>query len=187
MQPAWARKFEPPSITGGESQGAIRILMQVYRQTGDKKYLEPIPRALAYLEKSQLPNGRLARFNELKTNRPLYFTQQYELVYTADDLPTHYAFIIGSSVDRLKADYERLLATSPDKLKPSRETPRPEPSDQLTAAARRVIESLDQRGAWVENGRLADADGKKQATRIISMQTLARNIETLSRFIAASK
>ncbi|MBW8885484.1 MAG: hypothetical protein JF612_12085, partial [Planctomycetia bacterium] len=95
MQPAWARKFEPPSITGGESQGVIRVLMEIYRQTGDKKYLEPIPRALDYLAKSEISPGRLARFYELRTNRPLYFTKQYELVYTSDDLPTHYAFIIG--------------------------------------------------------------------------------------------
>src|SRR5436305_67082 len=71
MQRAWARKFEPPSVTGGESQGVIRILMDVYRQTGDRKYLEPIPRALDYLQKSEVSAERLARFYELKTNRPL--------------------------------------------------------------------------------------------------------------------
>jgi PelA/Pel-15E family pectate lyase len=55
MHPAWARVFEPPSVTGGESQGIMRMLMVLYRETGDKKYLEPIPRALAYLKKSILP------------------------------------------------------------------------------------------------------------------------------------
>ena len=42
MHPAWARRFEPPAITGGESQGAIRILMQLVRDTGDERYLRPI-------------------------------------------------------------------------------------------------------------------------------------------------
>ena len=55
MHPAWARKFEPPSITGGESQGVMRTLMQVYRHTGDKKYLEPIPRALVLLSQITPP------------------------------------------------------------------------------------------------------------------------------------
>ena len=43
MHPAWARKFEPPSITGGESQGVMQTLLRLYRETGDKKYLEPMP------------------------------------------------------------------------------------------------------------------------------------------------
>src|SRR4051812_35873204 len=175
MQPAWARKFEPPSITGGESQGAIRILMDVYRQTGDKKYLEPITRALDYLAKSEISPGRLARFYELKTNRPLYFTKQYDLVYTADDLPTHYAFIIGSSVAELRQQYEKLLATDAAKLKPAKKPEEYKLSPSLTSAARAAIDSLDSRGAWVESGRLRaagqPADGPQ---RIITTQTFIR-------------
>jgi hypothetical protein len=187
MQPAWARKFEPPSITGGESQGAMRILMEVYRQTGNRKYLEPLPRALDYLEKSALPNGRMARFIELKTNKPLYFTRQYELVYTADDLPTHYAFIVSSSVPRIRVEYERLATTEPAKLKPARRPERIEPSDALTRSARAAIDALDVRGAWVEDGRLRDSDPEGKVRRIIATQTFMRNIETLSRFVAASQ
>ncbi len=86
MHPAWARQFEPPSITGGESQSVMRALMLLYRETGQRKYLEPLPRALAYYKRSILPDvenpseirrracpGRTpcaARFYELKTNRP---------------------------------------------------------------------------------------------------------------------
>jgi PelA/Pel-15E family pectate lyase len=91
MHPAWARQFEPPSITGGESQSALRALLLLYRETGNKKYLEPIPRALAYYKRSMLPDvvnpseirrracpGNtpcVARFYELQTNRPLYITK----------------------------------------------------------------------------------------------------------------
>lgn len=93
MHPAWARIFEPPCVTGGESLGVIRTLMVLYRETGNRKYLEPIPRALAYLKKSVLPpvdqpseirrramgggsnRAVLARFYELHTNRPLYVTK----------------------------------------------------------------------------------------------------------------
>ena len=187
MQPAWARKFEPPSITGGESQGAIGILMEVYRQTGEKKYLEPIPRALEYLKKSELPGGKMARFYELQTNRPLYFTKQYELVYTADDLPTHYGFITSSKVDRLRADYDKLIAADPAKLKPAKKPPKYDLSSSLTSAARAAIDSLDARGAWVEAGKLNDADPDGKVKRIISTQTFIKNVDTLSRFIAASK
>ncbi|MBI4627039.1 MAG: hypothetical protein HY736_27925 [Verrucomicrobia bacterium] len=93
MHPAWARIFEPPSVTGGESQGVMRTLLVLYRETGNRKYLEPLPRAIAYLKRSALPPvanpseirrralaGRpdrtvLARFYELQTNRPLYVTK----------------------------------------------------------------------------------------------------------------
>ena len=55
MHPAWARRFEPASITGGESQGAIRILLRIYRETGKEKYLEPIPRAIASMSRPAMP------------------------------------------------------------------------------------------------------------------------------------
>jgi hypothetical protein len=187
MQPAWARKFEPPSITGGESQGAIRILMDVYRHTGDKKYLDPIPKALDYLENSQFTSGRLARFYELKTNKPLYFTKQYELVYTDHDLPTHYGFTVPSNLRKLRSDYEKLLKTDPTKLKPAVKPETIEPSTDVSSAARTAIDSLDSRGAWVENGRLrAGTQAPNDVRRVISTQTFMRNLNTLSRFVAAS-
>ena len=34
MHPAWARRFEPAAVTGGESQGVMRTLMSLYRETG---------------------------------------------------------------------------------------------------------------------------------------------------------
>jgi hypothetical protein len=188
MQPAWARKFEPPSITGGESQGAIRILMDVYRHTGDKKYLAPIPKALDYLEKSQFASGRIPRFLELKTNKPLYFTRQYELVYTDNDLPTHYAFITTSNVVKLREDYEKLLATDPAKLRPVEKPEQYKSSPAISSAARNAIDSLDSRGAWVESGRLrAGAQSPNDVSRVITTQTFIRNINTLSRFMAANK
>ena len=55
MHPAWARRFEPPSITGGESRSVMKALLLLYRETGQRKYLEPVPRALAYYQRSVLP------------------------------------------------------------------------------------------------------------------------------------
>ncbi len=39
MVPVWARKFEPPAVSGYESQGAILTLIAISRITGSKKYL----------------------------------------------------------------------------------------------------------------------------------------------------
>ncbi len=42
MHPVWARKFEPPSVTGYESIGAMQVLHQLWVLTGDDKYLKPL-------------------------------------------------------------------------------------------------------------------------------------------------
>ena len=73
MQPDWARKFEPPAITGGESQGAMDTLLDLYEVKQDPKYLDAVGRALDYYEEVVLPDGRMARYYELKTDRPALF------------------------------------------------------------------------------------------------------------------
>ena len=40
MEPAWARRFELPSITGCESVGTCRTLLDLYLATGTEKYLK---------------------------------------------------------------------------------------------------------------------------------------------------
>lgn len=186
MQPAWARKFEPPAITGGESQGAIRILLTLYRHTGDAKFLAPIPKALDWLERSQLPEGGLARFYELRTNRPLYFTKDYVLTHDDNDLPTHYGFKVGSN--GLKSLRQQLEDSRQGKAKPPQvwtaERRAPKVSDSLRDQAATVLAALDERGAWVEDGRMKAIENSR-ATRIITTTAFMKNIATLSRYLAA--
>jgi hypothetical protein len=180
MQPAWARKFEPPAITGGESQGVIAALMSIYRATGDRKYLEPIPRAIGYLRKSLRSDGRLARFYELKTNRPLYFTKEYELTYDDGDVPTHYSFIVGSRLDSLEREYKRLAAAPAERLREvfSPRTPSAE-------AVRAAIAALDDRGRWVEDGRLKYHGSDDTTRQIIDCQTFNARVRTLAGYLRA--
>ncbi len=44
FEPIWARKFEPPAVSGGESQVVIDALLDLTIVTGDKRYLAPIPK-----------------------------------------------------------------------------------------------------------------------------------------------
>jgi len=186
MHPAWARRFEPPSITGGESQGVMRTLLQIYRQTGDKKYLEPIPRAIDYFRRSQLPGGGLARFYELKTNKPLYFTKKYELTYSDDDMPTHYGFKTGNGMDGIEREYKRLLALDPGRLKKPPSKSPSKPSKRQIAQVEKVIAALDDQGRWVDNDRLK-YHGEDDATRrVISCQTFINNVRVLSRYLATA-
>ena len=187
MQPAWARKFEPPAVTGGESQGVLRTLLALFRHTGNSKYLAPIPTALKYLERSQLENGQLARFYELKTNRPLYFNRNYELTYDDSDLPTHYGFKVNSQLDSIRQTYEHLLAT-PNPVPPS---PARDPPIRLTKrlqnSAHAIVKALNQDGAWIEPGQLKYQKHASPTELIINVRTFIRNVDILSRYVSAQR
>ncbi|MBI3683962.1 MAG: hypothetical protein HY235_26610 [Acidobacteria bacterium] len=196
MHPAWARVFEPPSVTGGESQGVMRTLLVLYRETQNKKYLDPVPRALDYLKRSALPPADrwvearsripkgapvLARFYELKTNRPLYITKGtqirakglgssrpdgYQLSYGDESVITHYGVLTsGADLAGIEAEYKRLAAADAasirraDKLHGlspwSDRQQRPMPSAQRVRA---ILNAIDSRGAWTEEGVIGKAD-----------------------------
>lgn len=184
MHPAWSRKFEPPAITARESHGVIATLMLLYRRTSDSKYLEPVPRALQYLQNSRLPDGRLARFYELGTNRPLYFNKEYQLTYDGTDMPTHYSFIFEPWLDSLHAEYLRLLDTNTADLWPAQE--RPALTPELMAQVRGIMNGMDERGAWVEQGSLR-AHKVEPASGVISSSTFAKNVAALCRFTLAAR
>lgn len=185
MHPVWARKFEPPAVTGGESQGAMRTLMQLFRRTGEAKYLEPIPQAIAYYRKSLLPDGRLARFYEIGTNRPLYFTKDYQLTYDDSDMPTHYGFTTSSRLDQIEQEYERLRNTSVSDLHASDEPSPSRMTSKLQQRAAKIIASLDERGAWVQEGRMRNFGEDDHTRRVIESATFAENLRTLATYVAS--
>ena len=207
MHPAWARQFEPPSITGGDSQSVMRALVLLYRETGNQKYLEPVPRALAYYKRSMLPDVAspsevrrracktgapcMARFYELQTNRPLYITKGtrvtaagqgpinvdgYELSYSDASVITHYAVVTsGAGFDAVEREFTAARNSAqgssrrPDKLRGL--SPWSEMQAGGTATAGRggdprdlpsrvqaVIDAMDSRGAWVEDGVIGKAN-----------------------------
>ena len=204
MHPAWARQFEPPSITGGESQSALRALLLLYRETGNRKYLEPIPRALAYYKRSMLPDIAnpseirrracpanapcVARFYELRTNRPLYITKGtrvtavgqgvtnvdgYELSYSDASVITHYAVLTsGSGFAAIEREFdavqkgEAASLRRPDRLRglspwaEARVGGMAAAGDRgaLASRVRAAIDALDARGAWVEEGAIGKSD-----------------------------
>jgi PelA/Pel-15E family pectate lyase len=186
MHPVWARKFEPPSLSGLESQSLLKILMLLYRHTGDRKYLEPIAPALAWLQRSKLSDGQMARFYELKTNRPLYFTKRYELTYEDSDLPTHYGFKVGGSgIEKLQSEYQE-LAQAKSTEKPSLKRLKPEKlTSDIARTAEKVSKQLDERGAWVEEGRMKDYGDHDTTRQIITCKTFIKNIRDLARYASA--
>jgi hypothetical protein len=186
MHPAWARRFEPPSVTGGESQNVMSTLMVLYRATGKKKYIETLPSAIAYLRRSRLPDGRVARFYELKTNRPLYFTKDdYKLTYSDANMPTHYGFKTGCGIESIAREYERLLKMEPSELKRPKKVSRPHLSQKLIDRTKSVIDRLDEQGRWVEDGQLKYVKQDNPTKRIISTRTFIDHMNTLCTYLNA--
>ncbi len=188
MHPAWARKFEPPSVTGGESQKILEGLIQLYRQTGEKRFLAPIPSAVAYLKRSMIDDQRLARFYELKTNRPLYFTKQYELTYDDSNLPTHYGFKIDSKLERIEKAYEDVTSKPWRAPEPPKPVKWSKPSGGVIAEARAAIDALDKQGRWPERGKLKyQKSASEQEETIITTETFVKRVDALTRYLAAAR
>jgi PelA/Pel-15E family pectate lyase len=189
MHPVWDRKFEPPAISGGESQGVMKTLLKLYRRTGRRDFLEAVPPALAYLRQSTLPNGKLARFYELQTNRPLYFKvtgRRYDLTYDGKQSPKHYAFEVDSQLDRIEAEYKQLASASPTRQPSQATSTRSRPSQRQSDRIRSIIESMDQRGAWIEDGKL-DGHEVRPESGIIHSRTFVKNMRAMIDYLNAAR
>lgn len=193
MQPAWARAFEPPAIAGHESQSVIELLMDIYQITGEERYLKPVPAALHYLRNSLLPDGRLARYYELQSNRPLYMQREgkgYQLTYEDGQLPSHYGWKHKSRLDELDSRYrilkERGVSGSLDLAASLR------PADAVTEErVQRVIGQLDSQGRWISQfGFSADTlqplVGQPKfppGYRFLSSATFSANLRLLAEYV----
>ncbi len=184
MQPIWARKFEPPGVSGDETQEAIETLMLIYIETKDKKYLDPIPKALAWLRKSVLPGNLLSRYYELKTNRPLYMERQgekYSLTYDDSRLPSHYGWKTESKMDALEKSYRKLKAGATQTEKPV--------MTDLTNQASQMVKQLDTEGRWVSTfagERLVGQPKFANGDRYLSSEVFSKNLTVLAEFLEAT-
>lgn len=171
MVPMWARKFEPPALSGWESQDAMDTLIKIARHTGDKKYLEPLPRALAYFRKSLLPDGRIARFYEFGTNKPLYMDARYQLTHDDTAAPDHYGWKQPARFDRIE---KAMKGETPAAKAPTAD------------AVRKIVADLDADGRWVSVyawERLVGQPKFAAGFRYVSSAVFARNVETISAFL----
>lgn len=179
MHPIWARRFEPPAIAGRESEDVLITLMRLYRVTGEPRYLAPVEPAIDYLQRSELPDGRMARYYELKTNRPLYMRRtggrNYVLTHDDSELPKHYGWKNSSKVKPLR----RMLAQAT-----SREWPK-SPSVKADTA-RKMIDQLDSRGRWVSRyggEKLVGQPKFQPAEQYLSSAVFCENVAALSAFL----
>jgi hypothetical protein len=165
-QTAWVQPPGTPSV--GEA------FVKLYDATGDKQFLAAARLAAEALRRGQMrsggwqamiefepdrrkkwayrieppPDGRLARFYELNTNRPLYFTKSYELTYDDSDLPTHYSFKVPSRIVQLRRSLAILSKQSAGGLTMLADNKRADVSD---TRIRDIVDSMEGRGAWLSN------------------------------------
>ena len=178
MIPIWARRFEPPAITAWEAQDIMETLIRIAKFTGEKKYLEPLPRALEYYKSCLLPDGRVARYYEFGTNRPLYMNRNYELTYDDNDVPAHYGWKQSARFDEIEKHYQDVLAG--DYQLPPTSLIYPEED------VKRIIHDLDEEGRWIstfEGERLTGQPKFKPGFRFISSEVFIRNMDILSDYL----
>ena len=184
MQPIWARAFEPPAISGRESEDVMIALIKIAEYTGEERFLDPIVSAVKYLESSLLPDGRLARYYELENNKPLYMERSgkvYSLTNDDSNLPGHYGWKNPTQIDLIKQAYRAHLAgrSAVDVIEPHQIDP-----DQVDE----IVENLDAEGRWVSeyDGELLVGQPKFQpGEKYLNSAVFADNVEVLMQFVKA--
>ena len=83
LEPRKARAYEHPSLSANESVAIVRFLM---RRPPTPAIVTAVDGAVAWLERSRLPDGRWARFYELTTNRPIFSGRDGVVRYKLDEI-----------------------------------------------------------------------------------------------------
>lgn len=135
LAPAWARRFEPPSLVSAESVGIVRFLMAIpdpspevvtavegavtwlgqAKLTGVREDHPPRPDLPQQLDRVLVPDPAApplwARFYELGTNRPLYGSRDgiahYHLAEIEPERRGGYAWHNNAPAKLLERDYPR--------------------------------------------------------------------------------
>lgn len=148
-EPAPARRFEPTALSSYESMDAVRILRDVYLETGDKRFIEACPPVFDWMKRSRLPNGKWARFYEYGSNQPLYCTESGEIIFDVNNARPGYGWQ-GSYYDEdLEREIMRLLETPAGNRLSGAERPSAPSMKRLQDRAAQVIDSLDEKGRWI--------------------------------------
>ncbi len=131
LKPAWARAYEPPSLSGAESVGVVRFLMSVERPSpevvaaveGAVRWFQAVAIEGARLERFRRDDGRedlrlvadedaprlWARFYELETNRPLFLDRdsvfRYDLAEVSYERRSGYSYVGDWPAKLIDRDY----------------------------------------------------------------------------------
>jgi PelA/Pel-15E family pectate lyase len=131
LEPAWARAYEPPSLSGSESVGIVRFLMEIEQPTpeiiaaidGAVAWFQSVAMKGVRLERFRAEDGRKdrrlvpdpaapplwARFYELETNRPLFLDRdsvfRYDFAEIGYERRNGYSYLGNWPASLLAKDY----------------------------------------------------------------------------------
>lgn len=195
MEPAWARAFEPPAVTGNESVGVLRALMDLYVETGDEKFLRPIPAAIAWFKRSQLAPNRWARYYELQRNAQIFGDRDGKIYYRLGDISGErqhgYSWSGSYGVANMMGYYEKVKGQSRESLlkeKAEKSSPRkasPDDAKSLESRVRKIIAALDGNGRWVTRGYIRHRNWEFNDR--VETEVFVRNAETLAAYLETVK
>lgn len=138
MKAASARTYEPAAYLPSATCENALLLIKFYQLTGDKQFLEGIPKAIKWLEETKLPEDKIeghrthSTFVDIKTNKPIYVHRKgsnvkygrYYIDENDKNLLSHYYGKSFVNLKELKDEYENILnlsveeATKDSPLKP---------------------------------------------------------------------
>jgi hypothetical protein len=172
MEPAWARSFEPPAIASAESASAMRTLVELFLETGEERFMEPIPAFVDWLERSTISDGQWARLYELGSNRPLYGDRDGRIHYALGEISEErqlgYAWEADFGLADTIAFFEAVRTAGRDTFLADRLRGRHDRPEQSEIAE--ILAGQDSQGRWLSDG-------------WIDMQTFVENIEALSEYL----
>ena len=197
MEPAWARAFEPPAVTGCESVGVLRGLIELYLETGDEKYLKPLPPALAWYQRSAIAPSTWARYYELQTNKPIYGDRDGKIYYRREDISEerqrNYSWRGEYGFAGALALYEKVKAQGRE---PYLQSHQPKPMNEKRKAAVRkslepkvdkIIAALDAQGRWMTEGHFEKKVKGLEFDRRFETSVFIANLKVLSDYVETSR
>lgn len=127
LQPAWARKYEPPCLTAGESVGVVKLLM---RRKPTPEIVDVVESAITWFKRTELhgirwvrTNGQnsvikdasappiWARYYEISTMKPIFLGRDSVIHYDVSEIEAErrngYAWYVTSPAELLEKDYPR--------------------------------------------------------------------------------
>lgn len=189
MEPVWARAFEPPGLCSNEGAGAMHLLLDLYIETGDEKFLAPLPRAIAWYRRSEVAPGVWARMYELGTNKPIYGDRDGKIYYRVEDLSperqTGYSWMGSYGVPTAIALYEQVTKDGREAVVAKRKAaatptdkPRASRAKALEPRVRAAVAALNAQGRWMSAGKGGES---------IRTEVFVTNMRTLCEYVEAVK
>ena len=172
----------------------MRLLVDLYLETGDGKYLAPLPSAIAWYQRSEITPGVWARMYELGTNTPIFGDRDGKIKYRVEDLSlerqTGYSWKGDYGITAVIRYYDEVKAAGRAAILAQRmaaeekaKTARAKASraKALEPRVRAAIAALDAQGRWLGSG------GKRVSGEQITTSAFILNLRTLSDYLGAVK